>query len=324
MRGFDDNLADNPDPDLARGLVAVGSPASSTPRRRLLAGYGCDERGPYLVLDDVDRTPWTRDLYFVRGQTFTLERQSERHCTGRHDLASGRSTPCPERTRLHDPAHEQCSPCFSATGFNPAFYNALHVSEQQRQRNRAPHVVYLVSFGPGALKVGMTFAPRRSSRLLEQGARHGAVIAELPDADAARALEAAIARDFGVAESLRSARKRQLLAVPPAPDLARRELAELITRVAESYPALVRPEPIRDLDAYYFGEQRLDGTFTDLTETEPLAISGRCIGMIGDVLVATQGQRRFLLGIGAGVAHRFELWPGERENRFSGQLGLPF
>lgn len=306
------------------GLDAALSTSPLSPGRPLLAGYGCDERGPYLVLDQLDHEPRARALYYVRGQTFTLERQSERHCTGRHELASGRSVPCPERVRLREGGYEQCSPCFGATGFNPAFYNAVHISEQQRQRNREPHVVYLVSFGPGALKVGMTFAPRRLSRLLEQGARHGAVIAELPDADAARELEAAIARDFGVSESVRSARKRQLLARPPAPDEARRELAQMIARVAASHPRLVRPEPVRDLDAYYFGDQRLLGTLTDLTETEPLGISGRCIGMIGDVLVAAQGPHRFVLGVGASVAHRIELLPRERENRFVGQLGLPF
>jgi hypothetical protein len=46
--------------------------------------------------------------------------------------------------------------------------------------------------------------------------------------------------------------------------------------------------------------------------------------MIGDVLVSAQGPRRYLLSIGGGVAHRIELWPSERENRFVGQLGLPF
>jgi hypothetical protein len=302
--------------DTAPSPLAVG--------RKLLSGYGCDERGPYLVLDSLDREPWTRELYFVRGQTFTLERHEERHCTGRHELASGRSLPCPERVRLHEPTREQCGPCFSATGFNPAFYNAVHVSEQQRRRNREPHLVYLVSFGPGALKVGMTFAPRRLSRLLEQGARHGAIIAALPDADAARELEAAIVRDFDVAESVRSARKRQLLSLPPAPDKARDELSQMVARVAARHPSLVRPEPVRDLDTYYFGMEPLQGTFTDLTETEPLAISGRCVGMIGDVLVAAQGQRRFLLGVGAGVAHRIELGANERDNHFVGQLGLPF
>ncbi|HWO09521.1 MAG TPA: DUF2797 domain-containing protein [Polyangiaceae bacterium] len=299
------------------------SASASAAGRKLLAGYGCDERGPFLMLDELDREPWSRDLWRVRGQTFTLERRGERHCTGRHELATGHSLPCPERAHLLEPAREQCSPCFSATGFNPAFYNAPHVSEQQRRRNREPHVVYLVSFGPGALKVGMTFAPRRLSRLLEQGARHGAVIAELPDADAARELEAAIARDFGVAESVRGARKRQLLAAPPAPDAARRELGQMMDRVAARHP-LVRPAPVRDLDPYYFGDERPEGALTDLTETEPLAISGRCIGMIGDVLVAAQGARRFLLGVSASVAHRIELWPRERENRFVGQLGLPF
>lgn len=304
------------------GVEAAPSPSSDGPH--LLAGYGCDERGPYLVLDALAREPWARSVWFVRGQTFTLEQQRERHCTGRHELATGRSLPCPERVRLHEPAHEQCSPCFVATGFNPAFYNAPVVSEQQQRRNREPHVVYLVSFGPGALKVGMTFAPRRTSRLLEQGARHGAVIAELPDADAARELEASIAREFDVVESLRAARKRQLLTLPPAPDTARRELSDLIARVAARHAGVVRPEPVRDLDRYYFGDALPNGALTDLTETQPLAISGRCIGMIGDVLVAAQGARRFMLGVSGSVAHRIELLPHERDNHFVGQLGLPF
>jgi hypothetical protein len=292
--------------------------------QRLLSGYGCDERGPYLVLDEVDGLPWQRNRVSLRGEAFTLSRGEQRHCTGRHDLETGRGMPCPERARLSQPGHEQCSACFVATGFNPAFYNAPHISAQQRRRNLTPHAVYLVSFGLGALKVGMTHAPRRLSRLLEQGARLGAVIADFPTADEARELEANIARSFDVAESVRAARKRQLLDVPLPLSEARRELAEQIARVATLHPAVDAAAPIVELDAYYFGDERWQGSFTDLSETEPPCISGRCLGMIGDVLVAAQGQRRYALSIGTCVGYRVEIEGAVRENRFIGQLGFAF
>jgi hypothetical protein len=304
--------------------------------QKLLSGYGCDERGPYLVLDSItgDRTadlttdpgalPWQRNRVFVLGETFTLARGEQRHCTGRHDLETGRGMPCPERAGLMDPEREQCSACFVATGFNPAFYNAPSISRQQRRRNLTPHVVYLVSFGLGALKVGMTHAPRRLSRLLEQGARLGAIIASLPNADLARELEENIARCFDVAEAVRAARKRQLLDVPLPLVEAKRELAEQIARVAALHPAVDAAAPILELDPYYFGSEPWRAAFTDLSETEPPCISGRCVGMIGDVLVAAQGQQRFLLSIGSCMGHRVEIERTLRENRFIGQLGLPF
>jgi hypothetical protein len=221
-------------------------------------------------------------------------------------------------------AHEQCTDCFVATGFNPAFYNSPRISEQQRRRNLEPHIVYVVSFGVGALKVGMAHAPRRLTRLLEQGARLGAVVAQLPDANRARELEASIARDFGVSEFVRAARKRQLLAAPLSLRAAREELEHAVSRIAERHAQAARPEPVQELDRHYFASERLPSTLTDLSETLPHAISGRCLGMIGDVLVVAQRDRHFMLSIGDSVGHRVRLEPRERENRFVGQLGLPF
>jgi uncharacterized protein DUF2797 len=292
--------------------------------QKLLSGYGCEERGPYLVLDDLNGASWQRDRVFVRGETFTLSRGEQRHCTGRHDLDTGRGMPCPDAVSLTQPDRDQCSACFVATGFNPAFYNAPGISQQQRRRNLTPHVVYLVSFGLGALKVGMTHAPRRLSRLLEQGARLGSIIASLPNADEARELEESIARGFDVAESVRAARKRQLLEMPLRLAEAKQELARQIAHVAARHPAVDAAAPILELDAHYFAAERWYASFTDLSETEPPCISGQCVGMIGDVLIAAQGQRRFLLSIGSCIGHRIELASTLRENRFIGQLGLPF
>jgi hypothetical protein len=292
--------------------------------RWLLAGHGHHgERGPYLVLDDLSAVSWQRQLIFVREQTFTITRCEERHCVGRHDLETGHSTPCPQRASL-DASYEQCSDCFVATGFNPAFYNTSRISHQQRQRNLEPHAVYLASFGPGALKVGMTHAPRRLSRLLEQGARLGVIIAELPDADRARELEASIAANFEVSEFVRAARKRQLLGVPLGLAPARAELAALLARVIERYPDLARAAPIVELDGHYLGARRIPTSLTDLSETEPHSISGRCIGMIGDVLMMAQRDKHFMLSIGESVGHRVDIVPDQRDNRFVGQLGLPF
>ena len=46
--------------------------------------------------------------------------------------------------------------------------------------------------------------------------------------------------------------------------------------------------------------------------------------MIGDVLVSTRGAQSFMLSIGESVGHRVWLEPRERDNRFVGQLALPF
>jgi len=287
-------------------------------------GYGCAEDGPYLMLDHLDAVPWRRERIGVRDRTFTLDALSQRHCTGRHDLATGQSLPCPIRSELTGSGMEQCGPCFAATGFNPAFYNAPQVSPQQRRRNREPHVVYLVSFGLGMLKVGMTHAPRHRSRMLEQGARLGAVIARFPDADRARELEAEVARFPDIAEAVRSARKRHLLGAPFVLAAARTEFRTRLLELAESRAELDAHAEILHLDSHYGGARLFEGQLTDLSETEPPAISGHCLGMIGDVLVMLQAGQRYMLSLGPLLAQNVRLCPGERQNRFVGQLGLPF
>lgn len=292
--------------------------------RGLLAGYGCSERGPYLVVDQLDDDAWRRRWLPVRERTFTLEVQEERHCTGRHDLLAGQSSPCPLRAAPYDSSSEQCSACFSATGFNPAFYNATQLSPQQRRRNRQPHSVYLASFGTASIKVGMTHAARGLSRLLEQGARLGAVIATLDDADRARELEAYVASAFDVAESVRASRKRHLLGSPFSASAARLELARRIESIAELRPTLDRHPEIVELDRYYAGPHRLDVSAADLSDVEPFAISGRCVAMIGDILILEQDRQRFMLSVGHLLGRRIRFEPTERSNRFIGQLGFPF
>lgn len=290
----------------------------------LLSGYGCSERGPFLVIDRLDQAPWQRALFSPRERSFTLEAVGGRFCVGRHDLESGTSSPCPVRAELAAGAPEQCSACFVVTGFNPAFYNAPQISEQQRRRNRLPHIVYLAYFGAGALKVGMTLQARGLSRLLEQGARFGAVIASCEDAERARELEEYVARHHDVAESVRATRKRQLLGAPLAEAAARAELAAKIALIAKERPEVNANAEIQSFNGFYGSARLLGASATDLSETEPLSISGHCLGMIGDVLIAIQGEQRFLLSVSTMVGQRVRLAAGVRPNRFMGQLGLPF
>lgn len=290
----------------------------------LLAGYGCSERGPFLVIDQLDEAPWRRASFWPRERDFTLETVDGRFCVGRCDLASGVSSPCPIRAELRPDAPEQCSACFVVTGFNPAFYNAPQISEPQRRRNRLPHIVYLASFGAGALKVGMTLEARGVSRLLEQGARLGAVIAKCEDADRARELEEYVARQHGVAESVRAARKRQLLGAPFAEAAARAELEAQIAALARERPEVNAGAEIESFDAFYGSARLLGAGATDLSDTEPFAISGHCLGMIGDVLVTVHAGQRFMLSVGPVVGRRVRLRASVRPNHFVGQLGLPF
>jgi uncharacterized protein DUF2797 len=290
----------------------------------LLAGYGCDRDGGYLVLDDRGHAPWQRRRLPVKDARFTLQSIGGRFCTGRYDLGNGQSSPCPDAAALTPEQPEQCARCWRATGFNPAFYFALEVSPQQERRNQEPHLVYLAHFGCNTLKVGITHERRGIQRMLEQGARAGAVIARFENAHRARALEEAIARQLGVPEAIRPARKRHLLGAPFSREQARGELEQLVERVRDLDPELAQSPEVHDFDPYYGGSALFERTLTDLSETEPLAISGICLGMIGDVLVMGQGNSRYMLSVGALVSRRVRLTRELQPNRVMGQLGLPF
>lgn len=290
----------------------------------LLAAYGCDTEGGFLVFDDLSHPGWQRTRLSVRGVQLTLQGLAERFCTGRFDLATGKSEPCPDRAALRDDSFEQCLACHRATGFNPAFYNAPELSPQQQLRNLEPHLVYLAHFGGGTLKVGMTHARRGIHRLLEQGARMGVLLARFDDAYRARALEERIARDLDVPEAIRPARKRHLLGAPFSTGAVQAELRARVEEIRVLEPELRLEPELVELDRFYGGTALFERTFTDLSETQPLAISGRCAGMIGDVLLTEQAGQRYMLSLGALVGCRVRLLPGEQANRVMGQMRLPF
>lgn len=294
----------------------------------VLSGYGIDDDGPFLVVDERCEPSWRRHRLRPQGETIHLVASARWFCTGRYDLDSGRGDPCPLRRELPDGRFDQCFECRQVTGFNPAFYHASDISPQQQRHNAEPHVVYLAHFGCGLMKVGINYERRGLGRLLEQGARMAAIVGHFPDAYAARTLEALIARDFGVAETVRSARKRKLLGAPFDAEQARADLKSMIARIAAVRSDLSPVSELLRLDARYGDPELWVGTPQDLSDCDCPAIHGRCLGMIGDVLVvdgpAEQRGQHFMCSMGELSGRAIALTDKPGLNEVPGQMALPF
>lgn len=296
----------------------------------LLSGHGCDSDGPFLSIDERGGKSWQRQRVRPVGQALSLRALPARHCTGRYDLSTARSEPCPLRRAL-DAGYSQCPECMRATGFNPAFYNADSISPQQQRHNATPHLVYLANFGLGLLKVGITHERRGVRRLLEQGTRMGVILARFDDAYGARGLEAQVVQEFGVAETVRAARKRKQLAAPFRPEVAEQELLRMVERIAE-VRSDVDPAPTTLAFDGRYGSIALSSlSAVDLSEPDDdgvVAISGDCVAMVGDVLVVqgrgAQAAERFMCSVGALEGCAIELGDDVRQNRVSGQMALQF
>ena len=270
----------------------------------VLAGYEIDKYGPHLVLDTVAAAPCQRVKFTIQEQTFTLERFRGRYCIGRTDIASLSSTCCP----LHAPltgANPRCQECFQATGFNPAFYHVPpeELSPQQQAYNEQPHDVYLAHFGGDTFKVGIANHRRIVTRWREQGAITARVIQECRNAYEARDLEAAVRSRLQVAEAVMSATKRQLLQEPYDAEKARLDMDALCNRISEELSLTIPRNDILDLRQDYFGNYRLEPPLIDVSDEQPLYISGKGVGMIGDTLIVEQAKRQFMVSVKFFLSH---------------------
>ncbi len=266
----------------------------------VMAGHGCDERGPFLLLND--RALGRQVRFDVRGKTFSLKRASTRRCIGRHDLETHEKTPCPLDVELPlDSRETACPACQKATGFNPSFYNADFVSPQQRAYNEMPHIVYLAYFAPSHVKAGICGAHRGLGRLLEQGARAACIVGRFDDAYAARDLEAALVGQPGIVETMRAAKKEELLcerrySFSEASEVLGRVAADLAREDRVTRAGFSAEAPL-DLSSYYFGGpspapdelQRVEGTDD--------VCGGHCVGMVGSSIVFEQGGALFVVSL---------------------------
>ncbi|WP_417165286.1 DUF2797 domain-containing protein [Senegalimassilia anaerobia] len=282
----------------------------------VLAGYGFSVDGPYLTINDLDEG--TVGYVPVLGRTFSLRRLPRRRCIGRIDLRTHERSTCPLNAELlPDGKEDMCPACIEATGFNPSFYFSSYISPQQREYNQTPHYVYLAYFAPGYVKAGISSETRGIERLLEQGARAARVVGRFTCADDARALEAALCAQDGVAETMRASLKAKLLAdAPYSFEEACHELrtaADRLDDVDAVANAGFSPEDALDLSPYYFGGPSPDAHTMQLPEGEGFAdvCGGVCAGMVGANLVFWQDGTNFIAPIKDWESHEIEFLDDE-------------
>ena len=260
-------------------------------KRYIFSGYGFGESGPFMILDSADGEI-KREYFDFANQKFTLSKGDERYCTGWRDILNGGSSPCPHKVALSDPKYQECMNCMKATGFNPAFYNAAReqMSPVQMQYNSLPHIVYLVYFASGKLKVGISSEKRYRKRWLSQGARAATVLKYCADAYEARELEADLSKNTGAFEMMRSDMKRRLLVERFDFEDAKNEMNKFIDQL----DADVERNEIFDLSDNYLGNVTLSPDIIDVTGDD---ISGHMIGLIGDALIFDQQDMQFVSSI---------------------------
>lgn len=231
--------------------------------------------------------------------------QAERFCIGWRDLASGELAACPDAQNVES-KYEQCAACQNRTGFNPAFYNAASVSTQQEARNQEPHILYLARFGRGVVKVGISYAQRRNSRLLEQGARDALILDTFPSAHIARQYEAKIAAMPGIVETLQLRKKLALLEVPYDHDEGAHELLAVRQRIEEAFKISFTGREVTNLDPIFFpaGTPDLADSFSTHGQH---ALSGKAIGSLGSLLFCQYDDTPVYLPLKKYVGYHVEL-----------------
>lgn len=277
--------------------------SDSKANKYILAGIDFSKYGPRLVLDAVPPNKTKRIRFPVWDQNLTLTRYSRRFCIGRYSLDTYEDWPCPLQSTV-DTNSRECPECSNFNGFIPAFYRVptSSLSSQQRRYNERPHVVYLAHFGGDRVKVGIASAQRVRTRLMEQGARVAQIIAHCDSAYQARSIEANISERKGISEVVHSRTKRKLLGTIFDSNAAFAQLHELRGHLAQKLSLTITGESI-DFAHDYLGNRSLEISAMDLTDERPFRISGRCVGIIGSVLVVGTDKGQYMASLSIALGH---------------------
>ena len=205
------------------------------------------------------------------------------------------------------------------------------VSPQQRAYNEQPHYTYLAYFAPGFVKAGISSEGRGVRRLLDQGARAARVVGRFKNAYAARELEAALCMQEGICETMRLSKKADLLANARFDfGEACRALDEAVASVdvagcfgtASDAPTELDAAMERlgrgegkayfDFTSAYFGDEAVPMCDEmQLADASADVCAGRCVGMVGSILVLEQQGMHFLAPLKDWESHVVELHEGE-------------
>lgn len=252
------------------------------------------------------------------GRCNTLEQElsfefdlSQRFCTGWVDFANRCSQACPEQATV-ETKYENCVKCRDRTGFNPAFYHATEVSEQQQQINQQPHYLYLAYFAPGVMKVGISQEVRGLRRLLEQGARLALKLETFSSALIARQYEAKIAALDGVLETVPASKKLELIKQEFDRTDGERKLSEKIAEI-EGKLGVSFPKAELIVCEDYFQTAGVDLTRVVLMKDEPQLV-GRVLSVIGSIAITEYD--------GNLLAYNLKKYVGYRARKITGNVEL--
>jgi len=150
------------------------------------------------------------------------------------------------------------------------------------------HSLYLAIFAPGLVKVGVSKTHRLETRLMEQGADMGLEVARFPDGELARQRERSLASTYPDRATFESK-------IDGISQIVRGETLQTIYR---------RYDAERMMRFDYFREKPWMKPIV-LEPHENMAISGRVLGIKGQVLVLEKGDTLYAINpdglIGYGV-----------------------
>ena len=212
-----------------------------------------------------------------------LLNKEEKFCTGWYDIKTSTNYPC-ETHQLVQERYSDCYICRAKTGFNPAFYNTAEISATQEEFNKQPHSVYIAYFGDDVFKAGITATKRGLKRLYEQGALFHAIVANVPNANEARKLEARLIRN-GLKESVLKSTKSGILKHSINKEKERAKFQEFVKTT--NYP---EAEIKSDIDLYFFDSYKEEPIkpFSDETTR-----SGKIKGIVGRYLILENNERLY-------------------------------
>lgn len=266
-----------------------------------------DDSQPFIdaeTEEGIERIP-------ILGQELTLQIDlSEKYCVGWVDFEKKTGVPCPDSATV-EVKYESCLKCRNRTGFNPAFYHASSVSEQQEKINAQPHYVYLACFASSNVKVGISQESRGVRRLLEQGARIAVKLDTFDSALIARQYEDRISKLPGFIDHVTGSKKLDLLKLPFDAELAKTEMKNRVSEIEKSLNVSFDKAEIIETEKYFFQEP-LDITGAiDMTNTD--IITGKVRAVIGAIIITEHDDTLLKYNIKRFIGYRASRITGDFE-----------
>jgi hypothetical protein len=282
----------------------------------LCTGCGIREGRLFLEIRSEEKKLWALEP----GAELALATPEARRCIGYRPPGAPSLIPCPNEARGTSSA--QCPECFGGQKILPCLRCSGERCHNPDRRGEcvqpANHALYLASFGPGVLKVGVARWERRHERLAEQGALAGLILAR-DDGQQIRRLETQIKR-AGVRDRIPPTEKLRLL----AQGFSRAEIETELAEAALGLRHRMRGAWLQDPEPVETAERPMLARGPRLIVPRPgLALRGRLEALVGQMLIVAADSEE-LLALEAGALVGYELRALERAERTSGQIALAF